>query len=91
MQTIVTMPTADPGAYAERQLERTARAPRGCPNCGQAGCLEAHGYYQRWVSDENGHPVRIQVRRFFLPPLLNYGELPAGVRATLPFGGECDD
>lgn len=52
--------------YAAQELHRTVCAPESCPGCGKAGCLEALGYYQRWVSEEDtGKAVRISVRRFF--------------------------
>jgi hypothetical protein len=35
-----------------------------CPRCDKAHGFEALGYYERWVTDEDGVPVRISVRRF---------------------------
>ena len=54
--------------YAAGQLERTLSRPESCPCCGRANCLEAHGYYQRWVSGQQQpeQVVRIRVRRFFV-------------------------
>jgi hypothetical protein len=53
--------------YAQKGLERTIGRPGQCPNCAGTQSLEAHGYYQRWVSgmEEVGRVVRIRVRRFF--------------------------
>lgn len=66
MQRIVKVDWS-PEEYAERELERTMGRPEECPNCGQCQSLEAHGYYQRWVSaiSKAGRVVQIRVRRFF--------------------------
>jgi hypothetical protein len=66
MQRIVKL-SWRPEQYVEKGLERTIGRPAECTNCGQNGSLEAHGYYERWVSamGEVGKLVRIRVRRFF--------------------------
>lgn len=54
--------------YAEKGLERTIARPLECPNCrAKTKSLEAHGYYERWVSgmEKANRAVRIRVRRFF--------------------------
>ena len=53
--------------YAAGGLERTLGRPESCPRCAKRQSLEAHGYYERWVSGgpEVGRLVRIRVRRFF--------------------------
>lgn len=66
MQRIVKL-SWNPEQYAEKGLERTIGRPAECPNCAKSQGLEAHGYYERWVSalGEVGRIVRIRVRRFF--------------------------
>jgi ribosomal protein S27AE len=56
----------DAARYAADRRQCGVRAPENCPRCGQARSMEAHGYYQRWVSDATGEPARICVRRFFV-------------------------
>ena len=51
--------------YAQGGLERSIGRPGSCPRCAKVQSLEAHGYYQRWVSGEEARLVRIRVRRFF--------------------------
>jgi hypothetical protein len=54
--------------YAEKGLERTIARPVECPNClAKKPSLEAHGYYERWISgmEKASRAVRIRVRRFF--------------------------
>lgn len=65
MQIIVDM-KGDAAQYAVEQLQRGVRAPPTCPQCAKARSLEAHSYYERWVSDQTGKAVRIGVRRFFV-------------------------
>jgi hypothetical protein len=69
MQRIVKL-SWEPEQYVEKGLERTIGRPAECANCGKGGALEAHGYYERWVSamSEVGKLVRIRVRRFFATP-----------------------
>ena len=50
--------------YCERATYRMIRPEQPCPQCGKSHPFELLGYYQRWVTDENGEPVRIPVRRF---------------------------
>ncbi len=65
MQRIVKLGWS-PEQYAEKGLERTIGRPAECPNCTKSQ-LEAHGYYQRWISamGEVGKLMQIRVRRFF--------------------------
>jgi len=64
MQIIVPL-KSDVATYCAEQLQHTVPAPLLCPGCEKTG-LEAHGFYERWVSDADGVPVRIAVRRFFV-------------------------
>lgn len=66
MQQVITL-LSSPEQYAEKGLERTVSRPAMCPYCTNGAALEAHGYYQRWVSafEPVGRLVRIRVRRFF--------------------------
>jgi hypothetical protein len=63
MQRIVKL-SWSPEQYVAKGLERTIGRPVQCANCGKNGGLEAHGYYQRWVSAiaEVGRVIRIRVR-----------------------------
>lgn len=64
MQLIVAF-DGDPETYVRQAAHRRIERPPECPNCGSERCLEAHGYYPRWVSaGERGKPTSIQVRRF---------------------------
>lgn len=52
-----------PKEYLEQHFEEPVQKPENCLNCGGAHCLEALGYYGRWIS----HLLdvfRIRVRRF---------------------------
>jgi hypothetical protein len=66
MQRIVVLGWT-PEQYAQKGIERTVCRPAQCPNCAKNWTLEAHGYYERWISamEEAGRLVRIRVRRFF--------------------------
>ena len=64
MQILVSI-DSDAVSYVRAQLHRAVRAPQICPNCQQGRTLEAHGYYERWVTASAGEAVRIRVRRFF--------------------------
>lgn len=50
--------------YVERAAHRLIRPEPPCPQCGKSHPFEALGYYQRWVTDEEGRPWLITVRRF---------------------------
>ena len=64
MQLIVAF-DGDPEIYVRQAAHRKTERPPECPNCGSKRCLEAHGYYPRWVSaGERGKPTSIKVRRF---------------------------
>lgn len=66
MQQVITL-LSSPEQYAEKGLGRTVSRPAVCPYCTSGAALEAHGYYQRWVSafEPVGRLVRIRVRRSF--------------------------
>ena len=40
------------------------RPPVVCPICHGWHCLKLHGYYERWVTDKEGKPVRIKIARY---------------------------
>ena len=63
---IIFSSKSDVATYCTEQLQHTVPAPLLCPGCEKAGGLEAHGFYERWVSGAGGLPVRIAVRRFFV-------------------------
>ena len=67
MQQLIKL-SCSPEQYAEKGLEHTVGRPALCPNCQRGGTLEAHGYYERWVSawEQAGRVVPIRVRRFFV-------------------------
>lgn len=51
-------------AYVQEQFHERMRPPEECPNCGWFHRLWAHGYYERFTTDEIGAPIRFLVRRF---------------------------
>ena len=63
VQIILPM-TCRPKAYADGKLHRSVRTPAICPVCLTAGSLEAHGYYHRDTTDDEGAILGIWVRRF---------------------------
>jgi hypothetical protein len=64
---IIVEVEVEAGVYASEQYQGRIKAPSECPDCGIAQCLEAHGYYWRWVSEALwGKVLRIAVRRFFV-------------------------
>lgn len=63
MQVIIPMKCL-PEEYAAKGLHRMVRPPTPCPHCAKAFRLEAHGYYERSVTDSRGLILSIQVRRF---------------------------
>lgn len=62
MQNIYPV-TLTPKEYSEQRLEEQVQKPENCLNCGGANCLEALGYYWRWISYVL-EAFRIRVRRF---------------------------
>ena len=84
MQQVITL-LSSPEQYAEKGLERTVGRPDVCPYCINGAALEAHGYYQRWVSafEPVGRWVRIRVRRF-LSPVRVHRQFAAEFRIDLP-------
>jgi hypothetical protein len=62
MQTIYPV-SLTPTQYLEQRFEEQVPKPENCSNCGGADCLEALGYYRRWISDLL-EALRIRVRRF---------------------------
>lgn len=62
MQTIYPV-TLTPTEYLKQRFEEQVQKPENCGSCGRAHCLEALGYYRRWISDLL-EAFRIRVRRF---------------------------
>jgi hypothetical protein len=55
--------TLTPRQYLEQQAEKQVKRPENCANCCGANCLEALGYYDRYISHLLEY-LRIRVRRF---------------------------
>ena len=56
---------AGPEEYVQTEAHRLAARPDICPHCLAYLCLEALGYYSRWISSFRVFkPLRIWVRRF---------------------------
>lgn len=53
-----------PEEYVARGGHRSVVAKRRCPRCGWRGRLHRHGFYERGLSTETGHLIRIPVARF---------------------------
>jgi hypothetical protein len=49
--------------YLEQDHAEQVQRPENCASCGGANCLEALGYYRRWISYLL-EAIRIRVRRF---------------------------
>jgi hypothetical protein len=62
MQTIYPI-SLTPKEYSEQHFEEQVQKPDTCSNCGGAHCLDALGYYWRWISSWV-EAFRIRVRRF---------------------------
>lgn len=62
MQTIHPT-TLTPLQYLEQGAARQVKAPENCANCGGAHCLDALGYYERYISHLL-ECLRISIRRF---------------------------
>lgn len=63
MQIICPVPlTAE--QYVEENYQRKIGPPENCPNCQKAHCLEALGYYPRYVTASLAAALLIWVRRF---------------------------
>lgn len=63
MQTIYPV-SVTPEQYAKQSYQKQVRPPENCVNCGQANCLEAHGYYHRYITQSAALVLMIWVRRF---------------------------
>ena len=50
--------------YAKGELHAQVRPPRLCPRCTKRNSLKPHGYYDRGVTNTEGHISEIKVRRF---------------------------
>lgn len=50
--------------YKREKLYNQVQRPRLCPNCKRCKRLEAHGYYERGITDNGGQIIVISVRRF---------------------------
>lgn len=53
-----------PEQYAEQDYQKQVRPPENCPNCAHANCLEALGYYSRYITQSLAAVLSIWVRRF---------------------------
>jgi hypothetical protein len=63
MQTI--FPTSlTPAEYVEQQYQEQVPPPEQCPHCHGPNCLEALGYYSRFVTQVIAAVLEIMVRRF---------------------------
>ncbi len=62
MQTIYLV-TLTPLEYVDQDFQTQVPKPENCINCGAANCVEALGYYGRWVSWLQD-VLSIGVRRF---------------------------
>jgi hypothetical protein len=60
---IIHPTTLTPKEYLEQHFEEQVQKPENCANCGGANCLEALGYYWRWISYLL-EVFQIRVRRF---------------------------
>lgn len=60
---IICPTTLTPLQYLEQDAAEQVQMPEKCANCGGANCLEALGYYRRWISHLLDC-LRIRVRRF---------------------------
>jgi hypothetical protein len=55
--------TLTPQQYLEQGAAKQVKRPENCANCGGAHCLEALGYYERYISHLLEY-LRISIRRF---------------------------
>lgn len=62
MQNLIPT-TLTPLEYLQQDGAKQVPKPENCANCGGAHCLEALGYYERWISYLLD-AFRIRVRRF---------------------------
>ena len=60
---IISPTTLTTKQYLEQNHAEQVQKPENCLNCGGANCLEALGYYGRWISHLL-EVLRIRVRRF---------------------------
>lgn len=60
----ITPTSLTPEQYAQEQYHRQVQAPESCPNCQQLHCLEALGYYSRYVTEAVTAVLEIWIRRF---------------------------
>jgi hypothetical protein len=60
---IIYPTTLTPIEYLEHNGAEQVQKPENCVSCGEANCLEALGYYWRWIS-YLVDAFRIRVRRF---------------------------
>jgi hypothetical protein len=63
MQTIYPV-SLTPEQYAKENHHRKVYRPENCPNCDKANCLEALGYYSRFITQGLAAVLLIWVRRF---------------------------
>lgn len=50
--------------YVQERFHERMRPPERCPNCGRLARLWAHGYYERYSTEEAGKALAFWVRRF---------------------------
>jgi hypothetical protein len=63
MQTI--FPTLlTPEQYAQQNYQVQVPAPESCPNCQRPNCLQALGYYSRFITQTIAIVLEIWIRRF---------------------------
>lgn len=60
---IISPTTLTPLEYLEQNAAEQVQKPENCANCGGANCLDALGYYWRWISYLLD-AFEIRVRRF---------------------------
>jgi hypothetical protein len=60
---IISLTTLTPLQYLEQNAAEQVQKPESCANCGGANCLDALGYYWRWISYLLD-AFQIRIRRF---------------------------
>ena len=60
---IITACRVTPERYQAGNYHLRLRPPLVCPFCRRWRCLLPHGYYERWVTDKTGRPIRIRIAR----------------------------
>jgi len=60
----ITPTSLTPEQYAQEQYHKQVKPPESCPNCKQLHCLEALGYYSRFITQSVAAVLEIWIRRF---------------------------